>query len=245
MALLRKDVRIAFYAAASLGAVGLVYVGVLLFGGSEEPDDALPELTAQASARDVLPVTQDQPVEPLPEPRVPTRVEPTLAASQLVEVGEEDDWVPDVFVTQTPVEPVRDRDLVLPFSLPPEPTTDRDDAFADAIEHVIAEGELLSDLAERYYGDRAKWDLIQQANPQLDPRRMKIGDVLIIPTESATTTPVDPLVHVVRPGESLSSIAADRLGRSALWETIFELNRGVIGDNPAALKVGMELRLPR
>ncbi len=49
--------------------------------------------------------------------------------------------------------------------------------------------------------------------------------------------------YVVRPGDTLSTIAARCLGSSQRYQEIFEANRDVLV-NPNALQVGMELRLP-
>lgn len=49
--------------------------------------------------------------------------------------------------------------------------------------------------------------------------------------------------YVVRPGDTLSTIAARCLGSSQRYQEIFDANRDVLA-NPNALQVGMELRLP-
>ena len=112
--------------------------------------------------------------------------------------------------------------------------------------------------SSRSYGDANLFSIIQAANPGVDSSRLRIGQVLTIPerpaSSASSTTPApsaagnannDADVHVVSSGETLSSIADKRLGRAVLWEEIYKLNRDVIGDNPAALKVGMKLRLPK
>jgi nucleoid-associated protein YgaU len=50
--------------------------------------------------------------------------------------------------------------------------------------------------------------------------------------------------YVVKPGDTLTGIARTTLG-NADWEAIYEANRSVIGPNPAALKVGMKLSIPK
>jgi nucleoid-associated protein YgaU len=49
----------------------------------------------------------------------------------------------------------------------------------------------------------------------------------------------------VRPGETLSLIAARAMGDGNQWQRIYELNRSVIGANPERLREGMELRIPQ
>ncbi len=53
-----------------------------------------------------------------------------------------------------------------------------------------------------------------------------------------------PVVHVVRSGESLWSIAAQTLGAGRRYPEIAALNRNVLGDRPDFLTPGMRLRLP-
>lgn len=74
-------------------------------------------------------------------------------------------------------------------------------------------------------------------------------------TARPTTTPVqdDPAarqspseslrIYVVRPGDTLSSIASQELGSVSLADNIFLLNRDVIAD-PDHLLVGIKIRLP-
>lgn len=123
--------------------------------------------------------------------------------------------------------------------------------------HTVASGDTMTLLAERYFGDRNKWQLIAKANPLVDPAAMKVGTRLVIPSASATTaapsTPVRPAAagstiagaaHEVQAGETLYSIARQHYGTPTLWERIYQANRAVIGDDPASLKVGMRLSVP-
>jgi nucleoid-associated protein YgaU len=50
--------------------------------------------------------------------------------------------------------------------------------------------------------------------------------------------------YVVKPGDSLGSIAARILGRADRWRELYNLNRGFIGASPDDLQVGTVLRLP-
>jgi LysM repeat protein len=50
--------------------------------------------------------------------------------------------------------------------------------------------------------------------------------------------------YTVRPGDTLSAIAARTLGSAARWRELYELNRVAIGPNPGAIKVGTRLRMP-
>ena len=128
--------------------------------------------------------------------------------------------------------------------------------------HVVASGDNFSSIAARYYGDSNLFALIQKANPSVDSRRLKIGQKLLIPEQPATTetapggavAPVTPPAgagpatdgtYTVVAGDTLGGIAEKHLGRELLWQEIYKLNRDVIGDDPANLKVGMKLKLPK
>lgn len=76
------------------------------------------------------------------------------------------------------------------------------------------------------------------------PTRATAGD----PTATAAT----PDIHVVRPGESLWSIAADRLPAdasdlqiTAAWQAVHRANRAVVGPDPDLVHPAQRLRLPR
>jgi 5'-nucleotidase len=45
----------------------------------------------------------------------------------------------------------------------------------------VAAGDTLWDLAERYYGDGAKWGVIAEANPGMNAQVLAIGQTLTIP----------------------------------------------------------------
>ncbi|MDR2738112.1 MAG: LysM peptidoglycan-binding domain-containing protein, partial [Puniceicoccales bacterium] len=50
-------------------------------------------------------------------------------------------------------------------------------------------------------------------------------------------------MHVVEPGETLSSISSKYYGTPNSWQKIFEANKSVLG-SPENLKVGQELMIP-
>ena len=269
MALLRKDIRIAFYAGALLAAVGLAYAGVLIFGSSDDADDAV-------AVDDSAPV-DTAPADPMGgyEPVAPAELADDLtnagdtptSFSASWDTSEEDAWSDDVMVTTTSMdadepEQADDESVDLAAVLadfgrtevvarPAVEPADRD-FDVSAREHTLAEGDTFVSLAGQYYDDEKQFDVIRRANPQLDPRRLKIGDLVVIPALDGAGQPkgLPPLngrpdTHTVRPGETLSDIASSRLGRSALWDDIYELNRSLIGEDPARLTVGMVLKLPK
>ena len=67
------------------------------------------------------------------------------------------------------------------------------------------------------------------------------------PRGVAPRAALPPRVHVVRPGESLWSIAAATWGSAATderWRAVWAANRDLIGDDPDLILPGQVLRLP-
>lgn len=50
--------------------------------------------------------------------------------------------------------------------------------------------------------------------------------------------------YVVKPGDTLRSIAEQEYGDASLWPRIFQANRDVIGSDPDALVAGTTLQIP-
>ena len=121
--------------------------------------------------------------------------------------------------------------------------------------HVISTTDSLPSIAMRYYGsaDPEMIEGIRLANPILSQGGFREGIKLKIPPAAvARQTPVDFLAHtpagvekiyIVRPGDTLSKIAARKYGNGNKWRHIFNANKDKIS-KPSALRVGMKLRLP-
>jgi nucleoid-associated protein YgaU len=125
--------------------------------------------------------------------------------------------------------------------------------------HKIVEGDSMWSLAEDYYDNGGLWQRIAEANPEVDPSRLKLGQMLVIPPKEGPvadaqpepTRPADaspaPRVRkhewVVERGDSLSSIARNLLGDVGRWREIYELNKDRI-ENPDVLTPGLVLRIP-
>ncbi len=49
--------------------------------------------------------------------------------------------------------------------------------------HVIVKGDTLYSLAKRYLGHGRRWKDIQAANAGLDPKKLRVGQEIVIPTQ--------------------------------------------------------------
>jgi LysM repeat protein len=58
-----------------------------------------------------------------------------------------------------------------------------------AASYIVAAGDSVSRIAARLYGDARRWRSIIQANPGLDPRRLRIGQVIKLPTALSPQLP--------------------------------------------------------
>jgi len=174
-----------------------------------------------------------------------------------------------------PSSPATRRDAVDPPALPREnvqpnlvpiqsPTPNAPAAVPGADVYVVKDGDTLSAIAQWWFGDATRWDLIQDANPGLKPERMQIGQKLKLPARTAGRTAASSAgaavsssggvsavpsaagrgTHVVRSGDTLTTIARARYGSVARWRAIYEANRALIGPDPDELEVGMVLTLP-
>ena len=108
-------------------------------------------------------------------------------------------------------------------------------------------------LSQRYYGSARHWNRIADANPDVDAEWLKVGQKLKIPAapaRQASSTPRKQFKapagrsHTIDDGETLSSIAEDRLGHTKHWYRIYEANRERIGSDPDRLVVGMVIAIP-
>ena len=112
-----------------------------------------------------------------------------------------------------------------------------------SVQHRVVGGDDLWTLAERYYGEGREWRKIAAANPTRlsgGPDRLEAGWTLVIPDVQEDS---DGDV-TVRPGDTLSSIAAAELGSARRWSELYAANRAQLED-PDTLAVGMELSLPK
>ena len=126
----------------------------------------------------------------------------------------------------------------------------RDTWEPDLKEYVWTAEDTWASVAERFYGDRRKIELLRQFNEGLT--RPREGDALLVPVfdgrerSAAVRTTVDERgaeFYAVEDGDSLWGIAKTVYGKGHLWERIFEANRNLL-ESPDDVRPGMELFIP-
>jgi nucleoid-associated protein YgaU len=140
--------------------------------------------------------------------------------------------------------------------------------------HKVQKGETFSTIAAAAYGSANYYPYIMRANPKVDAKALKPGMELALPyvaevkgtgsaAEEKSATKGEkgeatPASHKAGPapldatkeykvvaGDSLNKIAIRLYGKQDMTQKIYEANRSAIGENPAAIKVGMILKLPQ
>ncbi|GMV24226.1 MAG: hypothetical protein AMXMBFR58_02570 [Phycisphaerae bacterium] len=120
-------------------------------------------------------------------------------------------------------------------------------------EYKIQPGDDFQKIAARRYGSAAMWTVIARANPFVDPHRLKVGRVILLPVDPTNiqgrpekTQPVIGegwKVHKVRSGDTLSGISKQYYGTVALSRRIYEANTDRL-KNQDDLKLGLEILIP-
>jgi nucleoid-associated protein YgaU len=141
---------------------------------------------------------------------------------------------------------------------PAAPTAPAISAPAPAQTYAIKAGDTFSSIASAQFGDEKYWTAIAQANPLVDPTRLKIGQVIRLPDLKSFAQQRDQQLQQIRsvvgtgqrdgevlvqPGDTLSHIADRVYGKSSLWPVIFRANRDIL-EGPDDVKPGMKLRIP-
>lgn len=125
--------------------------------------------------------------------------------------------------------------------------------------YTVSSGDNLWTIAQKTFGDGKYHADIAAANPGLNPARLKVGQVLNLPSRASLppaapapaadpasdATPVDSAKqYKIQPGDSLHRISQKLYGDGGRADDLYQLNRQLIGQDPAKIKVGMILQLP-
>jgi len=128
-------------------------------------------------------------------------------------------------------------------------------------EYVIKPGDTFQRIAQREYGSAARWPVVARANPLTDPVKIRPGDVIRLPLDPSNIQgrPVDPpqrndspsdqdadepvIEYRVRPGDTLSEIAARFYGSVRHTDFLYQSNRARLRAKNA-LRAGQTIRIP-
>ena len=225
----RSHIRLAVF---TILAVHVVLLGSLLMAGCKRTTDqtATEQATNDVGLYPAPPVTQVPAVTDTPQP-------PTItdAATGGVHVG--------AVTTNPPIPGGPTVTGVTTDVQPPPPVPAGDPLVATAQgEHVVMKGDSFSTIAKKYgVTSRA----IQEANPGVEPTRLKIGQKLVIPARTASATTATPTngasgatkTYTVKSGDTLQAIAR----RNGV--TVKEL-QAANNLTTTRITVGQKLRLP-
>lgn len=118
--------------------------------------------------------------------------------------------------------------------------------------HEIQKGESLSMIAQKYYGDYRKFNIIARFNNIEDATRVKPGQTIMIPDIQGTMAPDTPSVmdrkttgfvwHTIEPGQSISKLAQIYYGDYKLFHVIARYNEM---EDATRIKVGDRVKVPK
>ncbi|MEM6562282.1 MAG: LysM peptidoglycan-binding domain-containing protein, partial [Planctomycetota bacterium] len=126
--------------------------------------------------------------------------------------------------------------------------------FTGSRTYIVESGDSFYTIARDQLGDANLYRAIERANPLIDPRKIRPGMEIKLPSPAdletangtrATFTEADLTIdgHVVRAGETLSDIAFEHYGKAHLWRDIYAANRDKL-ESPNRLRVGLVLIIP-
>lgn len=122
--------------------------------------------------------------------------------------------------------------------------------------YEVRSSDTLSEIAQRELGTAKAWPAIVAANKGLDPKKLRVGQKLTMPSadvsakygtsKSSSTKKAEPKrksLHRVNKGDTLIGIARAHYKDDDRWRDIYNLNRDRIS-RADRLAVGQVLRLP-
>lgn len=101
--------------------------------------------------------------------------------------------------------------------------------------YTVVEGDTLSKIALKFYGDADRYPLIAHFNGIKDPNLIRVGQILVIPDATGYHS------YVVVRGDTLSGIAKRFYGKAELYPIIAEANDI---PNPDVIQAGQVLAIP-
>ncbi|MBX3378893.1 MAG: LysM peptidoglycan-binding domain-containing protein [Phycisphaeraceae bacterium] len=126
-------------------------------------------------------------------------------------------------------------------------------------DYTVQPGETFASIAYKFFGSRGKADLIANANPLVDPTRIRAGRVIRIPRDPSNiqgkpttqsppppndnTSPGAARTHTVVRGDTLTGISQRYYGTIRRVDFILAANRNVL-NKPEDLRPGQVLQIP-
>ncbi len=153
-----------------------------------------------------------------------------------------------------------------PAKVPDQPGHTDEPAKGDRPTHKVRAGDNFERIAREELGNPALQTLIVQLNPRIDPRKLQIGQSVLLPTaaeiaqakpavapaadkRSDKATPQAAIAanlatrnYKVASGDTLEGIARRELGSIRRVDEVKELNPTV---NPRNLRIGQQILLPK
>ncbi len=139
-----------------------------------------------------------------------------------------------------------------PPAIPEEPAVIPPEFMA----YVILPGDTLASISAKHFKDVGYADAIAQANPMMDPTRLKLGRTIRIPRDPKNVQGIPNLLHptpaavvgafteyTVEKNDSLTSISKRFYGTIKHADLIFAENKSILASKDA-LKIGQVLRIP-
>ena len=111
--------------------------------------------------------------------------------------------------------------------------------------YIVQKGDSLGGIAQRVYGDKAKWKEIAEFTGLANPSLIYPGDVVYYQLSDQTKAFASAYETVTRsevevqPGDTLSTISGRVLGNPASWRMIWRQNDSI--NDPDKLVVGTKL----
>jgi len=234
--------------------------------GTATTDQQSPSIRVVASPQESL----QPPALPAYEPPSATGPSPGVASAAKAPTFTQSSRVP--YTTAPPAIPARPvansgTDVAL------RPTFNSYDSPGAGGEYKVQPNDSYWVISERLYGTGNYFKALAEHNRKRIPlaNQLAVGDVISVPSVaelerdypglcpkpgrlealrnrtsniSAVSTYVGGRTYVVQEGDTLADIARHELGKLSRWPEIYELNRGVLGEDPDFLSPGIELVLP-
>ena len=119
----------------------------------------------------------------------------------------------------------------------------------ESSKYTVEEGDSLSKIAEKVYGDLESWPVIARANNVTNPNLIFVGVQLEIPSEqlaSEMRTKMTQTSYEVQSGDTIFIISEKMYGDGSKWSVIARANNvGSLPNGNPLIFAGSTLSIPR